>query len=173
MKNWFVFIPLAALALLVIVGVVLLTRDGERETFSTGLVGQPAPAYALANLDAGAPEVTNAAREGRPYVINLFASWCAPCRAEHPLLMALQAEGVEIVGVAYKDRPENAARFLQGLGNPFADVGLDPEGRVGLELGLQGVPETFVVGADGRIVAAYRGPLTQDAIEREIRPALR
>jgi cytochrome c biogenesis protein CcmG/thiol:disulfide interchange protein DsbE len=87
--------------------------------------------------------------------------------------MALQAGGVQILGVAYKDRPEAASRFLSELGDPFSEVGLDPEGRFGLELGLTGVPETFVIGADGEIKAVHRGPLTQEVVERTIIPALR
>jgi cytochrome c biogenesis protein CcmG/thiol:disulfide interchange protein DsbE len=110
--------------------------------------------------------------DGRAYVINMFASWCTPCRAEHPRLMQLRAAGVEILGVAYKDRPGAAAQFLNELGDPFRHVALDPDGRFGLDLGIAGVPETFVVGADGTIRAVHRGPLTEDAIERTIRPAL-
>ncbi len=86
--------------------------------------------------------------------------------------MELRARGVAIVGVAYKDEPDNAAGFLGELGNPFESVGLDPEGRFGLELGMAGVPETFVIGPDGTIRAVYRGPLTPDVIERTILPAL-
>lgn len=163
--------PIAALAIVVIVAVFLLTREGERNTISEGLIGRPAPSYALARLGGG-ELVTSDATRGRPYVINLFASWCTPCRAEHPQLMALQSAGVEIVGVAYKDRPEAAARFLEELGNPFSAVGLDPEGRLGLELGMVGVPETFVIGARGEIRAVHRGPLTPEVVERTIRPAL-
>lgn len=165
------FAPLAALVVLVVVGVVLLTRGGERQTVSDGAAGRPAPAYALPSLDGGA-DVTSEARAGRPYVINIFASWCTPCRAEHPQLMALAASGVEIVGVAYKDEPEASTRFLTTLGNPYRTVGLDPEGRFGLELGIAGVPETFVVGADGTLRAVHRGPLTLEIVEEEIRPAL-
>lgn len=172
MKNWAAFAPLAALGLLVIVGAFLLLRGGERETFSSGLIGRQAPAYTLDALGGGDP-VTSEARAGRVYVINLFASWCAPCRVEHPQLMALQASGVEIVGVAYKDRPENTARFLEQLGNPFDAVGLDPSGRYGLELGVMGVPETFVIGPDGEVRAVHRGPLTEKDVREVIMPALR
>lgn len=168
MMRW---APLAALALLVLVGGFLLLRGGERETISEGLMGRPAPAYALEALGGG-DQVSNAAMAGRPYVINLFASWCGPCEAEHPLLIGLQQRGVEIVGVAYKDRPENAARFLARLGNPYRAIGLDPVGRFGLELGLVGVPETFVIGADGRVLAVHRGPLTLDVVDQVIMPAL-
>lgn len=171
MNRAFAIIPLVALVALVGVAIFLLTREGERNTISQGLIGRPAPVFALTRLEGGEP-VTSEALRGRPYVINMFASWCTPCRAEHPQLMALQASGVEIVGVAYKDRPEASARFLSDLGNPFSAVALDPEGRFGLELGLVGVPETFVIGADGTIRAVYRGPLTGEAIEETIRPAL-
>lgn len=166
------FVPLVALLALVGVSVFLLTREGERERFTEGMVGQPAPAYALARLDGGEP-LTGDARRGRAYVVNLFASWCTPCRAEHPQLMALRQRGVDIVGVAYKDRPEASAAFLAELGDPFTDVGLDPAGRFGLEIGVTGVPETFVIGPDGAIRAAHRGPLTQEAVDDVILPALR
>lgn len=166
------FVPLLALAALVVVSVVLLTREGERNRFTEGMIGQPAPAYALARLDGGA-QVTGEERRGRAYVINLFASWCTPCRAEHPLLMALQRQGVEIVGVAYKDQPDSAAAFLAELGNPFTVVALDPDGRFGLDVGVTGVPETVVVGPDGVIRAVYRGPLTEESVREVILPALR
>lgn len=166
------FVPLAALLALIGVSVFLLTREGERERFTEGMVGQPAPAYSLARLDGDAP-LTGEERRGRAYVVNLFASWCTPCRAEHAQLMALSRQGVDIVGIAYKDRPEASAAFLHELGNPFTDIGLDPEGRYGLEIGVTGVPETFVIGPDGVIRAAYRGPLTEDAVRDVILPALR
>jgi len=165
------FVPLAALAALVVVAVLLLAREDERQTFTEGMVGQPAPTYALARLDGG-PMVTSDDRRGRAYVINLFASWCTPCRAEHPQLMALRRSGVEIVGVAYKDRAPASVAFLTELGDPFSVVAMDPEGRFGLELGITGVPETFVIGPDGIIRAAFRGPLTEDVVREVILPAL-
>ncbi|MBX9745718.1 MAG: DsbE family thiol:disulfide interchange protein [Hyphomonadaceae bacterium] len=171
MNRWLAFIPLAALAVLVVAAALLLTRETERETFSEGRIGRPAPTYALAPLGDG-PMVTSDAFAGRAYVVNVFASWCTPCRAEHPQLMALQASGVEILGVAYKDRPAATAGFLNDLGDPFARVGQDPEGRLALELGIVGVPETFVIGPDGSIRAVHRGPLTAQVIEQTIRPAL-
>jgi cytochrome c biogenesis protein CcmG/thiol:disulfide interchange protein DsbE len=164
--------PIIALSVLVVIAAFLLTREGQRETVSAGLIGRPAPTYALARLDGGELFTSDATR-GRAHVINLFASWCTPCRAEHPQLMALQAGGVEIVGVAYKDRPAAAARFLVDLGDPYNVVVLDPDGRFGLELGMVGVPETFVIGADGAVRAVHRGPLTPEVIEETILPALR
>lgn len=173
MNRWLTYLPLALLVLIVAVGsFLLLSRSGPREHFTEGMVGRQAPAFELQRLSGGEP-VTASAYAGRPYVVNLFASWCAPCRAEHPQLLALQAYGVELVGVAYKDRPEHTQRYLDELTNPFAAVAMDPEGRFGLELGLTGVPETFVVGADGRVLSVYRGPLTDEAVEETILPALR
>jgi cytochrome c biogenesis protein CcmG, thiol:disulfide interchange protein DsbE len=166
------FVPLAALVALVVTSIVLLTREGERSRFTEGMVGQQLPAYSLSRLEGDEP-LTSEERQGRAYVINLFASWCTPCRAEHAQLMTLQRQGVDVVGIAYKDRPEASAAFLAELGNPFADVGSDPEGRYGLEIGVTGVPETFVVGPDGTIRAAYRGPLTDEALRDVILPALR
>ena len=171
MNRAVALIPIIALLALIGVGLLLLTREQRRENFSEGRIGRPAPSYSQASLDEREP-VTNALRTGRPYVINVFASWCTPCRAEHPQLMALRAGGVDIVGVAYKDRPEATLRFLTELGDPFADVGLDPDGRFGLELGITGAPETFVIGADGSIVAVHRGPLTPEVVEETILPAL-
>jgi cytochrome c biogenesis protein CcmG/thiol:disulfide interchange protein DsbE len=166
------FVPLVALLALVGVSVFLLTREGERNRFTEGMIGQQLPAYSLSRLEGDEP-LTSDERRGRAYVINLFASWCTPCRAEHPQLMALQRQGVDVVGIAYKDRPEASAAFLAELGSPFADVGSDPEGRYGLEIGVTGVPETFVVAPDGTIRAAFRGPLTEDAVRDVILPALR
>jgi cytochrome c biogenesis protein CcmG, thiol:disulfide interchange protein DsbE len=166
------FVPLAALVILIAVGVFLLTREGEREQFTAGMVGRAAPTFVLTRLDGG-EMLTSDDMRGRAYVVNLFASWCTPCRAEHPQLMALRRQGVEIVGIAYKDRREASVAFLTELGDPFSVVAMDPEGRFGLELGITGVPETFVIGPDGVIRAAYRGPLTEEAVRDEVLPALR
>lgn len=172
MNRALAFAPVIVLVLLVALSAFLLTRGGERETVSAGLIGRPAPIYALARLGGGEP-VSSDAMRGRAYLINIFASWCTPCRAEHEYLLALKAEGVEIVGVAYKDEPEAAARFLAELGDPFTSVALDRDGRFALELGGAGVPETFVIGADGTIRAVRRAPLMPEIIESEILPALR
>jgi cytochrome c biogenesis protein CcmG, thiol:disulfide interchange protein DsbE len=157
-----------ALALLAL----LLGCGGEREAVKSGQVGHPAPAYTLARLGGGTP-VSGQAMAGRAYLINTFASWCTPCRAEHELLMQLEAQGVPIVGIAFKDAPEDAARYLLELGDPFHAVALDRDGRFALELGGAGVPDTFVIGADGAIRAVHRGPLTPEVVAREILPALR
>ena len=171
MKRALAFAPLIVLAALVALAAILLTREGERETVSAGRIGRPAPAYTLARLGEG-PPVRSADMAGRAHLINVFASWCTPCRAEHPLLMDLHESGVEIVGIAYKDAPEASARFLGELGDPFRAVAIDRDGRFALDLGIAGAPETFVVGADGNIRAVHRGPLTAAIVEATILPAL-
>ena len=172
MKRLWAFAPLIVLALLAVAfGAMLLRGGGQRGFQDNGLVGQATPAFTLERLDGGEP-LTLQTYAGKPYLINFFASWCVPCRQEHPLLEDLAASGVTIVGIDYKDRPEDARALLTELGNPFAAIGLDPQGRTGLEFGLTGVPETFVVGADGKIAAFYRGPLTEKAISDVIEPAL-
>lgn len=172
MKRIGPFVPLIALALIVLISAVLLLRGGgPAQTITAGQIGRPAPVYALARLGGG-PLLRNGDTVGRTHIINVFASWCVPCRAEHPQLMMLQARGAELVGVAYKDQPADTTAFLNAFGNPFREVGLDPDGRFGLQLGIAGVPETFVIGADGAIRAVHRGPLTAEIVQREILPAL-
>jgi len=171
MNRWAALAPLAVLLLVVVVGALLLMRPGQHQTITTGQMDRTAPAYSLPRLGRGAA-VTKAGHR-QPYLINVFASWCTPCRAEHDQLLALQSSGIEIVGVAYKDAPDDTQRFLQELGDPYSAVGVDRAGAFALDLGITGVPETYVISSDGRIRAVYRGPLTADVIQREILPALR
>ncbi len=163
MKRWLVILPLVALIALAVLFLGYALRH-DPKVRPDALVGRPAPAIALAPLDGGAPGPIRPTAEG-PYLVNFFASWCAPCRIEHPALMALKAQGVRIVGVSYKDKPEASRAFLDELGNPFTTIVLDPSGRAGVEYGVSGVPETFAVGEDGRILAKHTGPLTPEAAE--------
>ncbi len=137
---------------------------GDPARIPSPLVGRPAPAFAAEGL-------ATADLEG-PALVNIFASWCVPCRAEHPLLTRLAADGVAIYGIAYKDRPEAAHAFLAELGNPYRKVGLDEDGRAGLEWGVTGVPETFVLDGESTVVFKHTGPLTPDAVRRDLLPAL-
>jgi len=170
MSRWLTLIPLAALAALAIVFAGWsLRRDPEVKP--DALVGQPIPETVLPMLEGGrASERTldlKTAGVGRPMLVNVFASWCAPCRAEHPQLMALKRRGVKVVGVAYKDDPAKSQAFLAELGDPYDIILVDREGRAGLDLGISGVPETFAVNAKGKVVAKFAGPLTEQAeVER-------
>ncbi len=166
------FLPvLLALAITAAAAFVLL-QGRERAFVTNEVAGRAAPEYAMPSL-TGDAQVTPQAFVGRAYLINAFASWCVPCRAEHPMLLQLAEQGVPILGLAYKDDPAATARFLAELGNPYAAVGVDPVGAVHMDLGAAGVPETFVVSADGRLLAVHRSPLTPQAVEEIILPALR
>ena len=154
---------------------------GDPSRLPSALVGRPAPEFSLPPLDglldaAGRP-VPGLSRDdldnGEVTVVNIWASWCAPCRAEHPLLIRLGAmPGLRLVGIDYKDQPDNARRFLGELGNPFAAVGVDTRGRAAIDWGVYGVPETFVIDRQGRIVFKHVGPLDDDALRRTLLPAI-
>ena len=122
-------------------------------------IGQAAPADALPSLDGAAPRPIRAALKG-PTLVNFFASWCVPCAAEAPTLATLRRQGVNIVGVAWKDDPANTRAFLARYGNPYQAVFVDRDGRTGIDFGVTGVPETYLVGADGRILDKHAEPLT-------------
>lgn len=139
---------------------------------SMAMVGQPAPEFLLPALDGGVG-LTRADLEGRISIVNFWASWCGPCRIEHPLLMQLAEDPrVQVLGVAFRDDPEDARSFLEELGNPFDHLGLDTDGRAGIDWGVTGPPETFVVGPDGTILAKHIGALTPDVLRRTIIPAV-
>ncbi|PKP73377.1 MAG: DsbE family thiol:disulfide interchange protein [Alphaproteobacteria bacterium HGW-Alphaproteobacteria-6] len=136
------------------------------------LEGREAAAVALTPLGDLATFGDADLRAGGVTLVNFWASWCAPCRVEHPNLTALAEEGVTILGVNYKDRPEAALRFLAELGNPYAATGADASGRMGIDWGLYGVPETFVIDGQGRVVLRFAGPVTQRVLTETIRPAM-
>lgn len=176
MNRWFAIIPLVALVALVAFAAIRLgdftgrsLAEGGRssEYRPDALVGQPVPETVLPMLtgaEAG-PGVLDlkTAGVGKPMLINVFASWCAPCKLEHPNLMALKERGVAVVGVAWKDDPAATRAFLDELGDPYAMVLVDREGRAGLDLGITGAPETFAVDAMGRVTGKFSGPLVEQA----------
>jgi cytochrome c biogenesis protein CcmG/thiol:disulfide interchange protein DsbE len=122
-------------------------------------VGKPLPSSALPPIKGGPPQ-TVAQAAGGPALVNVFASWCGPCAVEAPQLMALKARGVPIVGLAYEDQPGNTLAFLDRLGNPFSAILVDRSGDTGVDLGISGVPETFLVDRNGLIVAKHAGALS-------------
>lgn len=170
MKRWLAVLPLVVLAGLAALFVGWsLRRDPEYRP--DALVGRPIPETVLPLLSGEGELDLKTAAVGRPMVVNLFASWCGPCRIEHPQLMALEARGIRVVGVAYKDEPANTRAFLDELGDPFAVVLIDREGRAGIDLGVSGVPESFAVDAYGKVVAKSSGPLMTPAdVDRLVAP---
>lgn len=142
------------------------------DALPTTLQGKPAPGLQLAAFGDKPLLTDEALRQDGVKLVNYWASWCAPCRAEHPQLMQLAAEGVAVHGVNYKDVPEKARNFLSGLGDPFTLAGTDAEGRAAIDWGVYGVPETFVIDGKGTVVLRFAGPITPEILEDRIRPAI-
>ena len=165
MSRWLAILPMVALlALGGLFYFYALKRDPQVQP--QALVGKMVPDLTLPTLVEGQPvRIRELAADG-PMVLNLFASWCAPCEVEHPILMGLRGQGIRVVGIAYKDAPPNAQAFLTRLGNPYATALVDRDGRAGVELGVTGVPETYVIGRDGTVLATHTGPLDQAQAER-------
>ena len=165
--------PLAVLVLLV--GVFAISLDRDPGLVRSVLIDRPAPEFALPAVEGlDVPGFDRAALLGAPAVVNVFASWCVPCRDEHPQLIRLAAEtGVPLFGLNQKDAPENARAFLAELGNPYAAIGADRDGRASIEWGVYGVPETFVVDAAGIVTYKHVGPITPQSLVNEVLPAIR
>jgi cytochrome c biogenesis protein CcmG/thiol:disulfide interchange protein DsbE len=146
-----------------------LGRDPSR--IPSALIGEHVPKFSLPPVMGRTLGLSSDNLLGEVSLVNVFASWCVACREEHPLLMWLASEGVVTIhGLNYEDEPENAARWLNANGDPYSRTGADRDGRVAIDWGVYGVPETFVVGADGRIAYKQIGPLSEEALERTILP---
>jgi len=159
---------------------MLVLPDRVASTVPSALIGRdapqtPLPAVAGMMTEAGdpMPGFDPAVLDGKISLVNIWGSWCAPCREEHPWLMELAGDDrIQIVGFNYKDKPENAIRFLRQLGNPYDAVGADGNGRTAIEWGVYGVPETFIVGPDGTIAYKHVGPISEDIMIRKIVPEI-
>ena len=166
------------LPILIVAGLVAMFWRGldparDPSALPSALIDKPAPAVDLAGLGDDAPRLTLAAFKGEPVLINFFASWCIPCRAEHPLLKQLTSEyGVKVIGIAWKDKPADARAFLAELGDPYAATGEDEKGRTGIDFGITGVPETFLLDKDGIVRYRIAGPITPDALKDALAPAI-
>ena len=161
-------LPAAVLVALIVLFAIGLTKDPSK--VPSPLIGKPAPAFALPMLDGGTLAVADLPG---PVLVNFWASWCTPCLQEHPLLMDLAKSGVTIVGINYKNDPVEARQWLARHGNPFARIAQDVDGKVGLDWGVYGVPETFLVDAQRVIRHKHIGPLTREAYERDIAALLK
>jgi cytochrome c biogenesis protein CcmG/thiol:disulfide interchange protein DsbE len=177
-RRALVLIPLALF--LGLAGLFLIRLfAGDPSLIPSPLIGRPAPPTALppiAGLERNGtplPGINSAEFKDAVTVVNVWASWCVPCRDEAPLLMQLAKDNrFRLVGINYKDEAENARRFLARFGNPFAAAGADQSGRTGIEWGVYGVPETFVIGRDGKIAYKLVGPLGEDNIDSVLKPQI-
>ena len=140
----------------------------------SALINTKAPSLSLPPLEgANVPALTDAAVTGKLTLVNVFASWCVPCRQEHPMLKELAKDNrLNVVGINYKDKSDNAIRFLGELGNPYAAIGIDPNGKAAIDWGVYGIPETYLVDKNGTIVYKKVGPIDVATYEREIIPAI-
>ena len=177
-SRWLLFLPFVAFAGLAALFLIRLYA-GDASLLPSALIGRPAPHFDLPPLAGmSTPGLSDAdLRQGRVSVVNVFASWCVPCHAEHPVLMELARDPqvkdrVALVGIAYKDEPENARRFLGQGGNPFARIGVDASGRTGIDFGVYGVPETYVVRGDGTIAYRFVGPLSEQSLRQVLLPQI-
>ena len=164
--------PLAVFVLLV--GLLGYGLSLDPKKVPSPLIGKPAPAFSLTLLEAPSRQLSNADLLGQVWVLNVWASWCVSCRAEHEVITALaQKNLVAVVGLNYKDESDDARRWLQQFGNPYATSLVDYDGRVGIDWGVYGVPETFVIGADGKIKYKHIGPVTHESLEEKVMPVIR
>jgi cytochrome c biogenesis protein CcmG/thiol:disulfide interchange protein DsbE len=177
-RRLVVLIPLALFLALALLFIIRLGA-GDPSRIPSALIGHPAPQTNL-------PPIADLTRDGKPVpgldaaafkgvvtVLNVWASWCVPCHDEAPLLVTLAGDKrIRVVGINYKDQPDNARRFLGRYGNPFAQNGADSNGRASIEWGVYGVPETFIVGRDGRIAYKLIGPITPANLETVLKPQL-
>jgi cytochrome c biogenesis protein CcmG, thiol:disulfide interchange protein DsbE len=174
-----VFLPLIIVAGLSLLFMIAL-KSGDPSRLPSALIGKPVPQFTLPPVDNigqtghatpgfGSTELA----AGDVSIVNVWASWCGPCIQEHPLLTSLKGQpGVKLVGINYKDEPSAALRFLTRLGNPYDALGADRSGRVAIDWGVYGVPETYVVDGQGRIVHKVVGPLSEAIIRKDVLPAI-
>ena len=173
--RYFIFF---AVFVLIFILFLFALQKGDPSSLPSVLINKPVPAFSLPPLPAD--NLVNGfngfdasdMKRGNVSLLNIWASWCVPCREEHPALMTLARAGVPIYGLNYKDKPQAATRFLTSLGNPYQKIGMDQDGRVAIGFGVYGVPETFVIDGEGKILHRHIGPLTQEFIAETLLPML-
>lgn len=170
-RRLFVLLPLAVFATLAVLFVVGLRNDPS--ILPSTLIGRQAPEFSLPPVKGRMLGLSRENLLGQVSLVNVFASWCVACRAEHPLLMRLKEnKTVAVFGLNYKDKPDDAAQWLNTMGDPYDRTGADLDGRVAIDFGVYGVPETFVIGADGVIAYKHIGALTEEALSKTILPLI-
>lgn len=171
MKRLIYILPL--LLFLVVAGYFAAGLGGDPRAIPSALIDRPAPVFDLPAAAGAERGLSSDDLKGRPQLVNVWASWCIPCKVEHPVLMRLAEEhGVAIQGINYKDKPEDAARYLEANGDPYVGIGADADGRAGIEWGVYGVPETYVIDREGRIRYRHVGPLMPEDVQETILPIL-
>jgi cytochrome c biogenesis protein CcmG/thiol:disulfide interchange protein DsbE len=168
--------PLMLAPPLIFAGFVALAAVGmfrdDPDALPSTLIGQVAPGVPEKQLDGFAPATPQMLADGQVTLVNFWASWCPPCRAEHPKLLELQGKGLSIVGINFKDQAATASGYLKDDGNPFEGVGFDPQGRTAIDWGVTAPPETFILDGAGTVLFRYAGPLIGSDYEQRFLPAL-
>ena len=173
MKRIVFLLPLALFLILAGYFALSLRPGRDIHELPSAMLEKPAPSFDLPGLGHSTPLALSALK-GHPFVVNFFASWCVPCRIEHPLLMRLaQQNRIPLYGIDYKDKPEDGTRLLATYGDPYRLAGMDRDGRTGLDFGVYGVPETYVIDAGGIIRKRFVGPLTAETVDQELLPLLK
>lgn len=171
-RRFVLVLPLAVFMVLVIVLASGLSRDPSM--IPSALIGKPVPQFSLPPVKGRVLGLSSSDLRGEVSLVNVFASWCVACREEHPVLMKMKADNIiPIHGLNYKDQPDNAARWLNTMGDPYTRTGADIDGRVAIDWGVYGVPETFVITKDGHIAKKYIGPVTPQLLQQEMIPLIR
>ena len=173
MKRLVFILPVIAFMALVGFFAIGLTKDPK--ALPSQLIDRPLPEFALQGIEAvpgGGPGFASAAIRGEPALLNVFASWCAACPQEHPVLTRIAKEGVPVYGLAWKDKPADSREWLARFGNPYAKVAADETGRTAIDLGVTGVPETFIVDGKGRVRYKQIGPISNEKWDTEIKPLM-
>ena len=168
------FLPLIIFALFAGLFALAIVEQRDPALLASALIDQPLPSFALPALKAGAKGFSDQDLKGRVVIINFFASWCIPCRVEQPVLMELERKyHVEIFGVNYKDKKRAVLAWLKREGDPYKAVGIDPKGLFAIDMGVSGVPESFIIDAAGRVRYRHAGPIMQDDLQDIILPLLK
>ena len=172
MRRALYLLPLALFLVLAGYFALALRPGYDPQTLPSAMIDKEAPQFDLAGLNGEG--LARDALKGSPVLINFFASWCVPCRVEQPVLMRLaNREHVPLYGIDYKDEPQDAQKLLAQFGDPYRRVGLDSDGQVGLNFGVYGVPETYVLDGTGHIRKRFIGPLTAEEVDKELLPLLK
>jgi cytochrome c biogenesis protein CcmG/thiol:disulfide interchange protein DsbE len=173
-KRLFYFLPIVLLGLFGVIAWYGLAPNRDPSALPSALIGKPAPRFTLTTLDPASGGLTSQDFAGKVTVVNFFASWCVPCKAEHPLLFLLNKDyHVPVYGIAFQDQTADTARYIQEMGSPYSKIGLDQNGRTAIDFGVTGVPETFILDKDGVIRYRLAQPIDPDRLAAEIGPLLK